>query len=90
MMLSKAEVPVLVLAEIVLVELWGAVSKALLCRTAGERRWRVTDVVGAEDGLGVVCLSGSGAIASAYYIYDMPERSETASHSLLSLAAPSA
>ena len=33
---------------------------------AGERRWRVTDVVGAEDGLGVECLSGSGAIASAY------------------------
>lgn len=33
---------------------------------AGERRWRITDVVGAEDGLGVECLSGSGAIASAY------------------------
>lgn len=33
---------------------------------AGERQWRVTDVVGAEDGLGVECLSGSGAIASAY------------------------
>ncbi|EIE18073.1 hypothetical protein COCSUDRAFT_26470 [Coccomyxa subellipsoidea C-169] len=32
----------------------------------GERRWRLTDVVGAEDGLGVECLSGSGAIASAY------------------------
>lgn len=32
----------------------------------GERRWRITDVVGAEDGLGVECLSGSGAIASAY------------------------
>lgn len=26
----------------------------------------MTDVVGAEDGLGVECLSGSGAIASAY------------------------
>ena len=29
-------------------------------------RWRLTDVIGAEDGLGVECLSGSGAIASAY------------------------
>ena len=26
----------------------------------------LTDVVGAEDGLGVECLSGSGAIASAF------------------------
>ena len=33
---------------------------------AGERRWKITDVVGAEDGLGVECLSGSGAIASIY------------------------
>ena len=33
---------------------------------AGEKRLRVTDVVGAEDGLGVECLSGSGAIASVY------------------------
>ena len=32
----------------------------------GEVRWRLTDVIGAEDGLGVECLSGSGAIASAY------------------------
>ena len=34
--------------------------------TTGDRRWIVTDVVGAEDGLGVENLSGSGAIASAY------------------------
>ena len=33
---------------------------------AGEQRWQVTDIVGQEDGLGVECLSGSGAIASAY------------------------
>ena len=33
---------------------------------AGEQRWVVTDVVGLEEGLGVECLSGSGAIASAY------------------------
>ena len=33
---------------------------------AGDRRWKITDVVGAEDGLGVECLSGSGAIASIY------------------------
>ncbi len=26
----------------------------------------LTDIVGLEDGLGVECLSGSGAIASAY------------------------
>ena len=26
----------------------------------------ITDIVGQEDGLGVECLSGSGAIASAY------------------------
>ncbi|CAK0731625.1 hypothetical protein CVIRNUC_000020 [Coccomyxa viridis] len=32
----------------------------------GDRRWKITDVVGAEDGLGVECLSGSGAIASIY------------------------
>lgn len=37
-----------------------------LAAIAGERRWQITDVVGAEDGLGVECLSGSGAIASAY------------------------
>lgn len=28
-----------------------------------ECRWKVTDVVGEEDGLGIECLSGSGAIA---------------------------
>ncbi|KAK9805253.1 hypothetical protein WJX72_008860 [[Myrmecia] bisecta] len=33
---------------------------------SGEPRWRLSDVVGAEDGLGVECLSGSGAIASVY------------------------
>ena len=33
---------------------------------AGEVRWMITDVVGLEEGLGVECLSGSGAIASAY------------------------
>ena len=66
MVISEAEVPVPVLAEVVLVELWGELSQVVLCGTAGERRWRVTDVVGAEDGLGVECLSGSGAIASAY------------------------
>ena len=29
----------------------------------GQKRWQLTDVVGAEEGLGVECLSGSGAIA---------------------------
>ena len=29
----------------------------------GERRWKLTDVIGEEDGLGIECLSGSGAIA---------------------------
>lgn len=32
----------------------------------GEERWELTDVVGLEDGLGVECLSGSGAIAGTY------------------------
>ena len=31
-----------------------------------EVRWLLSDVVGAEDGLGVECLSGSAAIATAY------------------------
>ena len=29
----------------------------------GESRWKLTDVIGEEDGLGIECLSGSGAIA---------------------------
>jgi len=33
---------------------------------SGATRWRLTDVIGSEDGLGVENLSGSGAIASAY------------------------
>lgn len=33
---------------------------------SGAARWVLTDVIGLEDGLGVECLSGSGAIASAY------------------------
>jgi acetyl-CoA carboxylase/biotin carboxylase 1 len=33
---------------------------------SGEVRWMLSDVIGSEDGLGVECLSGSGAIASAY------------------------
>lgn len=28
-----------------------------------ECRWKLTDVIGEEDGLGIECLSGSGAIA---------------------------
>lgn len=32
----------------------------------GELRWRLTAVVGAEDGIGVECLSGSAAIASSF------------------------
>ncbi|KAL4525084.1 hypothetical protein Ndes2526A_g07171 [Nannochloris sp. 'desiccata'] len=43
---------------------------ALLARKiitdAGEERYEITDIVGLEDGLGVECLSGSGAIASIY------------------------
>jgi acetyl-CoA carboxylase/biotin carboxylase 1 len=33
---------------------------------AGERRWVVSDVIGAEDGLGVENLSGSAAIGTLY------------------------
>ena len=32
----------------------------------GEERYQITDIVGIEDGLGVECLSGSGAIAGIY------------------------
>lgn len=32
----------------------------------GQVRWALTDIIGMEDGIGVECLSGSGAIASAY------------------------
>ncbi|GMH43409.1 hypothetical protein BSKO_11331 [Bryopsis sp. KO-2023] len=32
----------------------------------GEKRWILTDVIGLEDGLGVECLSGSGAIAGTF------------------------
>lgn len=32
----------------------------------GAVRWMLKDVIGLEDGLGVECLSGSGAIASAF------------------------
>lgn len=32
----------------------------------GLTRWVLQDVVGLEDGLGVECLSGSGAAASAF------------------------
>jgi len=32
----------------------------------GEKRWILTDIIGAEDGIGAECLSGSGAIASAF------------------------
>jgi acetyl-CoA carboxylase/biotin carboxylase 1 len=43
---------------------------ALLARKlftdAGEERYEITDIVGLEDGLGVECLSGSGAIAGIY------------------------
>lgn len=33
---------------------------------AGERRWVVSDIIGAEDGLGVENLSGSAAIGTLY------------------------
>ena len=40
-----------------------ATLRAQPLQAEGRQRWRLTDVVGAEDGLGVECLSGSGAIA---------------------------
>lgn len=43
--------------------LTGSVGKVAL---AGEDRWIIKHVVGQEDGMGVECLSGSGAIAAAY------------------------
>jgi len=44
----------------------GAVKATADTGPDGSLRWTLTDVVGAEDGLGVENLSGSGAIASAY------------------------
>ena len=32
----------------------------------GEKRWILTDIIGVEDGIGQECLSGSGAIATAF------------------------
>lgn len=32
----------------------------------GQAHWELTDIIGGEDGLGVECLSGSGAIAGVY------------------------
>lgn len=40
--------------------------KSELIMEDGEERYRLTDIVGIEDGLGVECLSGSGAIAGVY------------------------
>eukprot|EP00983_Pelagomonas_calceolata_P129661 1161625-Pelagomonas_calceolata.AAC.6 len=40
----------------------------------GGARWILQDVVGSEDGLGVECLSGSGAIASAFNrVFSLPK-----------------
>lgn len=39
------------------------VAKCEEMHVGDEKRWRLTDVVGEEDGLGIECLSGSGAIA---------------------------
>ena len=44
----------------------GAVRATLREDEATGKRWIVSDIVGAEDGLGVENLSGSGAIASAF------------------------
>ena len=43
-----------------------AVQAVRLVTESGEERYRLTDVIGVEDGLGVECLSGSGAIAGVY------------------------
>lgn len=32
----------------------------------GKRRWKLTDIIGVENGLGVECLSSSGSIAGIY------------------------
>jgi Carboxyl transferase domain len=33
---------------------------------SGRMHWRLTDIIGEHDGIGVECLSGSAAIASAF------------------------
>ena len=40
--------------------------QAVPVEVAGQRRWRLTDVIGVEDGLGVECLSSSGSIAGIF------------------------
>merc|ERR1719181_1061602 len=40
--------------------------QAVPVEVMGQRRWRLTDVIGVEDGLGVECLSSSGSIAGIY------------------------
>ena len=40
-----------------------AVVKCDKVQVGEECRWKLTDVIGEEDGLGIECLSGSGAIA---------------------------
>ena len=40
--------------------------KARKIQDEGEYRWELSDIIGIEDGLGVECLSGSGAIAGVY------------------------
>jgi hypothetical protein len=47
-------------------ELVRAVHKPSPPGSSDGARWVLHDVIGLEDGLGVECLSGSGAIASAY------------------------
>ena len=41
-------------------------ARSVIDVATGEQRWELTDIVGLEDGLGVECLSGSGAIAGIY------------------------
>jgi len=47
-------------------KLKSSVKAALFTTDYGEKRWILSDIIGAEDGIGVECLSGSGAIATAY------------------------
>ncbi|CAI7906126.1 unnamed protein product [Closterium sp. NIES-54] len=42
------------------------VAHEVVMEPSGERRWVLTDIIGAEEGLGVENLSGSGAIASVF------------------------
>lgn len=50
-----------------------AIVKCDRVQVGQECRWKLTDVIGEEDGLGIECLSGSGAIARSAALSCSPQ-----------------